>query len=93
MKHLSEEGLRKLLYLFMGWEEENIPQSWKEAIIIPIRKPTNCRPFALTSNVCKLMERMVKERLTYYLEKRNLVAWYQSGFRRERDNMDPVLCL
>ena len=29
----------------------------------------------------------------YYLEKRNIVAWYQSGFRRGRGTMDPVLCL
>ena len=40
VKHLSVEGLRKLLCLFNKvWEEGNIPQSWKEAIIIPIRKP------------------------------------------------------
>ena len=72
VKHLSEEGLRKLLCLFNKvWEEGNIPRSWKEAIIIPIRKlgkdaskPANYRPIALTSNVCKLMERMVNERLT-----------------------------
>ena len=101
VKHLSEEGLRKLLCLFNKvWEEGNIPRCWKEAIIIPIRKPgkdaakpANYRPIALTSNVCKSMERMVNERLTYYLEKINIVAWYQTGFRRGRDTMDPVLWL
>lgn len=56
-------------------------------------KYANYRPIALTSNVCKLMERMVNERLTYYLEKRGMVAPYQSGFRRGRGTMDSVLCL
>ena len=27
------------------------------------------------------------------MEKRNIVAWYQNGFRRGMDTMDPVLCL
>lgn len=39
-KHLSEEGLRKLLCLYNKvWEEGKIPESWKETVIIPIRKP------------------------------------------------------
>ena len=95
IKHVSEGGLYKLLPLFnKGWREGRIPMSWKEAIIIPIRKPgkdpskpTNDRPIALTSHICKLMERM------YVLERKNLVAVYQSGFRRGRSTMDPVLCL
>ena len=39
------------------------------------------------------MERMVNERLMYVLERKNLAAAYQSGFRRGRSTMDPVLCL
>lgn len=71
---------------------------WKEAIIIPIRKPGkdgsrpgSYRPIALTSHICKLMERMVNERLTYFLEEREMVASYQSGFRKGRSTIDPVL--
>lgn len=74
--------------------------SWKEAGILPIRKPSkdpskpeNYRPVALTSHVCKLMERMVNERSMYFLEKRDLVAPHQSGFRRGRSTVDAVLCL
>ncbi|KAM9306616.1 LOW QUALITY PROTEIN: uncharacterized protein KZ484_000032 [Pholidichthys leucotaenia] len=40
-----------------------------------------------------LMERMVNERLMYFLEKRGLVAPYQRGYRRGRSTMDAVLCL
>lgn len=82
------------------WEEGKLPKSWKEAIIVPIRKPgkeaskpTSYRPIALTSHVCKLMERMINERLMYIMEKRGMVAKCQSGFRRGRNTMDAVLCL
>ena len=39
------------------------------------------------------MERMINERIMHYIEKRGLVTKYQSGFRRGRSTMDPVLCL
>lgn len=101
MKHLSVEGLEKLLMLYNRvWIEGMIPGSWKEAIIIPIRKPGkdasrpgSYRPIALTSHICKIMERMVNERLTYYLEKREMVASYQSGFRKGRSTIDSVIRL
>lgn len=57
----------KLLMLYNRvWEDGRLPKSWKEAVIIPIRKPGqytsrpgNYRPIALTSHICKLMERMI----------------------------------
>lgn len=62
-----------------------VPVSWKEVIIIPIRKPgkdpskpENYKPIALTSHICKLMEQMVSERIMFSLEKRGLIAAYQS---------------
>lgn len=39
------------------------------------------------------MERMITERLTYYLESKGLITSYRGGFRRGRGTMDPVLCL
>ena len=45
------------------------------------------------SQIGKIMERMINERLMHYIEKRGLVTKYQSGFRRGRSTMDPVLCL
>ena len=79
---------------------DKIPKCWKESVIIPIRKPGkdptlpgNYRPIALTSQMGKVMERMVNDRLTYYLETRGLIKMYQSGFRRGRSTYDPVVCL
>ena len=36
---------------------------------------------------------MINERLTFYLDKKGYISKYQSGFRRCRNTMDPVLCL
>lgn len=66
-----------------------MPKAWKEAVVIPIRKPgkdpskpTSYRPIALTSSICKIMERMLTERLSYELEKKGKMASYPSGFRK-----------
>lgn len=64
LKNVGEGALLKLLYIYNKvWEEGRLPNAWKEAIVIPIRKPgkypskpTSYRPIALTSNVCKIME-------------------------------------
>jgi len=89
---MGEVALGRLLRLYNRvWEDGQLPKSWKEAVVIPIRKPgkdptkpTSYRPIALTSHVCKVMERMIMDRLVYFLEKRELITW---------GTMDPVLCL
>ena len=57
------------------WLIPDFPTSWKTAVIIPVPKlgkvlsdPGNYRPIALTSCLCKAMERMVNSRLTWYLD-------------------------
>ncbi len=57
------------------WDTGTFPDSWKEATIIQVAKPgkddtnpSNYRPIALTSCVCKTLERMINERLVWYLE-------------------------
>ncbi len=101
LKHIGEGALLKLLHLYNRvWEEGRLPKKWKEAIVIPIRKfgkdpskPTSYRPIALTSNLCKIMERMIIERISYELEKKGKLANYQSGFRKGRSTMDAVIRL
>uniref|UniRef100_A0A8C1XU29 Uncharacterized protein n=1 Tax=Cyprinus carpio TaxID=7962 RepID=A0A8C1XU29_CYPCA len=101
IKHLSDLSLSTILRLFNKiWETGNLPADWKHGVIVPIAKPgkdhsqpINYRPIALTSNLCKLMERMVMNRLTYVIESRGIFAAYQSGFRKGRNTMDSILCL
>ncbi len=100
LKHLGVLASLKLLGLYNKvWEAGKLPVGWKEAVIIPIRKPgkdpsnpMNYRPIALTSHLGKIMERMITERLTFYMESRGLFSPHQSGFRKGRGTMDPVMC-
>ena len=62
-----------------------MPKIWKEAKIIMIPKmcgmcsdPEKYRPISLTSCLGKLVERLIKARLYYFLEKNNLISSKQS---------------
>ncbi len=39
------------------------------------------------------MERIITEIIVFYLESRGIVSPHQSGFRRGRGTMDPIICL
>lgn len=80
------------------WISGHFPPSWKEAEIIPIPKPNrdssdpnNYRPIALTSCLCKTMERMVNDRLVWYLESENLISKFQCGFRKNHSTLDHLV--
>ena len=101
LKHLPEDSLLLLLYILNHiWLTQDFPTSWKTAIIIPVPKPGKVlsdhgsyRPIALTSCLCKTMERMVNSRLTWYLEHHMVITEYQSGFRRRRSTVDNLVTL
>lgn len=80
------------------WSSGQLPQIWKLAELIPIPKkdkdkrlPKSYRPVSLTSCLCKILERMVNRRLTWTLEKQNLIPSIQSGFRRNRSTLDHLV--
>ncbi|GBN01131.1 putative RNA-directed DNA polymerase from transposon X-element [Araneus ventricosus] len=99
--HLSESSLINILRLFNRiWREHKFPISWRRPLIIPIAKPgkdpqdpTNYRSIALTSCLCKILERMVNARLVYILETNKWLSPFQSGFRRGRSTLDNILRL
>ena len=101
LKHLPEKTLQILLDIFNYiFSTGNFPDSWREATIIPVPKPgkdhtdpANYRPIALTSCVCKTMERMINDRLVWYLETNNILSPYQNGFRQHRSTIDQLVRL
>ena len=93
---LPESVLSVLLKVYNSiWDSETFPASWREAIMVPIAKtgkdpknPTNYRPIALTSCLCKTMERMVNARLMWCLESEGHLSDVQCGFRKNRSTVD-----
>ena len=84
----------------LSWEQNSIPSAWKHATVKPILKVgknkndiNSYRPIALTNTISKLMEKLIVKRLSWYLEKHNLLNPSQSGFRKFRSTCDPVIRL
>lgn len=75
----------------------NIPKSWKSQLVIPILKPgkapteiSSYRPIALSSVLVKVAENLVKNRLEWIIENRNILPESQFGFRKGRSTLDSV---
>lgn len=101
LKHLSESG-KEFLLQFMNkiFETGNLPENWKMAHVIPILKegkdpfsPDSYRPIALTSCICKLLERILNRRLMWYLIKNNLIDKNQCGFQKLKRTLDNLAAL
>ena len=82
------------------WKTGDIPTIWKTSIIKPVLKPNkkstelnSYRPISLTSNSSKIMEKMIVNRLSWYLEKNNLINGNQAGFRKGFCTSDPIIRL
>lgn len=101
LRHLPDKAQQCLLELFNHiWKTNYFPPSWQQATVLPIPKPgkpptdpSSYRPIALTSCICKTMERMVNNRLIWYLEHNNIINNYQSGFRKGRSTFDHLVRL
>ena len=101
LKHLPENSLETLLNILNYiWSTGKFPEDWQYATIFPIPKPgkdtvepNNYRPIALTSCLCKSLERMINKRLTWFLEYNNHISRFQSGFRSDHSTTDNLVRL
>ena len=95
LKHCAAELSPILTRLFrLSLEIGKVPKSWKLANVQPVPKkgsradPANYRPVAITSIICKIMERVLNNRLLAYLEANELLSDGQYGFRSGRSTGD-----
>ena len=101
IRNLPEDIQLLLLQIYNKiWTENTFPKKWRESIVIPFLKPgknpkvvTSYRPIALTSCMCKLMERMVNNRLMWILETNGIISPMQYGFRKNRSTSDVLVRL
>jgi hypothetical protein len=101
LKNLGEVSRSFMLATFnKSWREGVCPQSWRDAVIVPILKPGKPQgqldsywPIALMSCLAKVMERMVAKRLQHLAESRGLLNSDQSGFCPQLLTEDQVIRL
>lgn len=77
-----------------------MPISWKLAKLAALLKPgkslmalESFRPVSLTNCISKIMEKMINERLMYWIETQHVLPGNISGFRRGRCTMDSIIDL
>jgi hypothetical protein len=76
------------------WNKEELPQQWKEPIIVPIYKKgdkTDCnnyRGISLLSTAYKILSNILLARLTPYVNK--IIGNHQCGFYCNRSTMDQI---
>ena len=82
----------------LSLKEGVVPFEWKEANIIPLfkkgsrNKSENYRPVSLTSVICKLLERLIKDHMVDFLVKHKLLNSSQHGFLKARSCLTNMLC-
>jgi hypothetical protein len=80
-----------------NWNKEELPEQWKESIIVPIYKKgdktdcSNCRGISLFSATYKNISNILLTRLTPHAEE--IIGEHQCGFRRNRSTTDQIFCI
>src|SRR6218665_3619976 len=100
LQNLHKSAMKVLLRIYNGiWDGGAMPGDWKHAIILPLPKaskdlsvPGSYRPISLTSTLCKVMEKMVTNRLQWFVEGRGLLTKDQTGFR-QNSTIDQIIRL
>ncbi|CAC5373211.1 unnamed protein product [Mytilus coruscus] len=93
-KHAGEKFTEAIVTMMnIIWQKGEIPTEWKMADVKFLRKPgktsymyyssSSYRPISLTCVICKLMERVILERIVAYTEGHRLIDLTQKGFRKQ----------
>jgi hypothetical protein len=79
------------------WNKEELPEQWKESIIVHIYKKgkktdcSNYRGVSLLSTSYKTLSNILLSKLTPYVDE---IIWdHQCGFRRNRSTTDQIFCV
>jgi len=88
-------GIHKLVISI--WNKEELPEEWKESVIVPIYKngdKTDCnnyRGISLLPNTYKILSNILISMLIPYAEE--VMGDHQCGFRHNRSTIDHILCI
>jgi hypothetical protein len=79
------------------WNKEELPEEWKESIIVPIHKKgdkTDCnkyRGISLLPTTYKILSNNLLSMLIPYAEE--IMGYHQGGFQRNRSTTDHIFCI
>jgi hypothetical protein len=79
------------------WNKEEVPEEWKESVIVSIHKKgnkTDCnnyRGISLLPTTYKMLSNILFSRLIPYAEE--ITRDHQGGFRRNRSTTDHIFCI
>lgn len=97
-KHLLNDVVDPLVYLInFSICSGHFPENLKNAVIKPLYKkdnktdPYNYRPIALLSICSKILEKVMKIRLSQFLDKNSLISKNQFGFRQNLNTEGALL--
>ena len=101
LKLIPDSGLEIILKCFCQFYSSSIiPESWKQFQVIPILKPSkppelasSYRPICKISCMRKIFEKILKYRLDYFIESKNILPSSQFGFRKNRSTQDSITIL
>jgi hypothetical protein len=87
--------VHKLINSF--WNEVELPEEWKEPIIVPVNKKgdktdcSNYRGISLLSTMYKILSIILLSRLTPKAEE--IIGDHQGGFQHNRSTNDRIFCI
>jgi len=101
-EELIKAGSRTICYeihklIICIWNKEELPEEWKELIIVPIYKKADKTDFNNYKNISLLpptyniLSNILLPRLTPYAEE--IIGCHQCGFRRNRSTTDHIFCI
>lgn len=97
LKQIKDQVSEPIAYLInLCFEQGSFPKIFKTAIIKPLHKAgsrtniQNYRPISLISNFGKIIEKIIKTRMTQFLEKHEIIAESQHGFRKGKSTRDAI---
>ena len=79
------------------WNKEELPEEWKESVIVPIHKKgdktkcNNYRGISVLPATYKILSNILLSRLIPYAEE--IMGNHQCGFRRNRSTTDQIFCI
>ena len=99
IKQLKHEISPILLKIFTkSLDTGSVPGSFLKAFVKPVKKtlkprsePASYRPLSLTSNLAKILEKIVKKQLVEHMESNHILSNEQHGFRTNRSCLSQLL--